>query len=298
MSDGGLVVVDKPAGLTSHDVVARIRRIAGTRRVGHAGTLDPAATGVLLVGVERATRLLGYLAQKDKSYLATIRLGQSTVTDDAESEVTGGASAGGIEQPEVAAGVAKLTGPLSQIPSSVSAVKVDGRRAYARVRAGEDVRLAPRSVVVSTFEVLGIARPTADLLDVRVCVSCSTGTYVRALARDLGSDLGVGGHLTALRRTRVGTFDEAEARTLEVLQDDFGLVSVTDVVRRCFQTVVLDPGMAQGVRHGRRVDLPEGFAPCDAVVGVLDPDGGALAIMSVDGGTLRPLVVLDPATAP
>ncbi len=212
----GLLVVDKPAGWTSHDVVGRARRLVGTRKVGHAGTLDPMATGVLVLGVERATKLLGHLALDTKTYLATIRLGVETSTDDAEGEPTATADASGVDDAAIAAGVAALTGDIAQVPSTVSAIKVDGRRAYERVRAGEEVTLAARPVHVARFDVLAIRRegPTVDL---DVLVDCSSGTYVRALARDLGRGLGVGGHLTALRRTRVGPFTLEHARDLETL---------------------------------------------------------------------------------
>ncbi len=200
-------------------MVARVRRIAGTRRVGHAGTLDPMATGVLVLGVERATKLLGHLALTDKAYAATIRLGQDTVTDDAEGEPTGGSSAAAVTEDDVATGLAALTGVIEQVPSAVSAVKIDGRRAYARVRAGEQVELAARTVTVSRLALAGWSRPAADLLDLDVAVDCSSGTYVRALARDLGAALGVGGHLTALRRTRVGPFTLADAVTLAELAE-------------------------------------------------------------------------------
>jgi tRNA pseudouridine55 synthase len=208
----GLVVVDKPAGLTSHDVVSRLRRILGTRKVGHAGTLDPMATGVLVCGVGRGTKLLGHLALDTKAYAATIRLGATTSTDDAQGETMASTDAGAVSDAAVAAGMAALTGAIEQVPSSVSAIKVDGQRAYARVRAGEQVVLAARPVTVSAFTLL--ARRGDDL---DVLVDCSSGTYVRALARDLGAGLGVGGHLTALRRTRVGPFTLDQARALERL---------------------------------------------------------------------------------
>ena len=210
----GLLVVDKPAGWTSHDVVGRVRRLARTRKVGHAGTLDPMATGVLLLGIGRATRLLGHLALTSKTYEATVRLGATTVTDDAEGEVVEVRDASGVDDQAVRAGLAALTGPISQVPSAVSAVKVDGVRSYARVRSGEAVELAARPVVVSRLDL--VAR-RGDELD--VVVDCSSGTYVRALARDLGASLGVGGHLTALRRTRVGPFDLSAARTLDELAE-------------------------------------------------------------------------------
>ncbi len=208
MTDGkdGLVIVDKPGGMTSHDVVARIRRLAGTRRVGHAGTLDPMATGVLVVGVEKATRLLGYLTLTEKQYDATIRLGQSTSTDDAEGQLTGAASAKNVAPDAIAKAVADLTGEIQQIPPAVSAIKVDGQRAYKLTRAGAAPELKPRPVTVYEFSVTDIRPAGVDLTDLDATVRCSSGTYIRALARDLGAALGTGGHLTALRRTRVGGY--------------------------------------------------------------------------------------------
>lgn len=227
----GVLIVDKPAGWTSHDVVARIRRLAGTRRVGHAGTLDPMATGVLVLGVGRGTKLLTFLVGCDKGYAATVRLGASTVTDDAEGEVVSSTSAGHLTRADIEAAVVPLTGAISQVPSAVSAIKVDGRRAYARVRAGEDVQLPARPVCVERFDVVDVrpVRPAdgvggghdvpdlSDAVDVDIEVDVSSGTYVRALARDLGAALGVGGHLVALRRTRVGSFDVREAQGLDAL---------------------------------------------------------------------------------
>lgn len=215
---GGLVIVDKDSGLTSHDVVARSRKLLQTKKVGHAGTLDPMATGVLVLGVERATKLLGQLLLTTKAYTATIRLGQATNTDDAEGEVTETTPALHVTDDEIAAGVAALTGDIEQVPATVSAIKVDGERAYARVRAGEEVQLAARPVTVSRFDILA-RRDVADgeFVDLDVTVECTSGTYIRALARDLGAALGVGGHLTALRRTRVGPFTLEHARTLEEL---------------------------------------------------------------------------------
>ncbi|MDX2377395.1 tRNA pseudouridine(55) synthase TruB [Microbacterium sp. LRZ72] len=222
----GMVLVDKPAGVTSHDVVARARRALGTRKIGHAGTLDPMATGLLVLGVESATRLLTYLVGLDKTYEATIRLGSATTTDDAEGETLDVASLDTIERvtdPDIAAGVAALTGAISQVPSSVSAIKVDGRRAYDLARKGEDVTLAARAVTVARFDLRAVRR-AAGTIDLDVVIDCSSGTYIRALARDLGADLGVGGHLTALRRTRVGPFavDDAvvpDAIAVEALAD-------------------------------------------------------------------------------
>ncbi|MGB7359395.1 MAG: tRNA pseudouridine(55) synthase TruB, partial [Mycobacterium sp.] len=221
MNLGGLVVVDKPGGLTSHDVVGRCRRIFSTRRVGHAGTLDPMATGVLVVGVERATKILGLLTATDKSYSATLRLGQVTSTEDAEGELLQSVSAADVTDAQIEAAVAPLRGDIDQIPSAVSAIKVDGKRAYQLVRDGHTVELKPRRVRIGRFDVLGVRRGTdpSGVVDVDVEVDCSSGTYIRALARDVGAALGVGGHLTALRRTRVGAFGLDQARTLEQLAE-------------------------------------------------------------------------------
>lgn len=283
----GLVVVDKPQGLTSHDVVARVRRIAGTRKVGHAGTLDPMATGVLVLGLGRATRLLGHLTGADKEYLATIRLGEETVTDDADGDLVAQVSAADVDEPTVRAGVARLTGQIDQVPSSVSAVKVDGRRAYARVRSGEDVVLTARSVTVSAFDVLELRRPTADLVDLDVRVVCSSGTYVRALARDLGRGLRVGGHLTTLRRTRVGRFGLPDASTLAQLEEDLRLLPLARAVSASFPRRDVDPAEAEAVMHGRFLPLSGETGP----TGVFGPDGAVLALMAPEQGQLRPMAV-------
>ncbi len=292
---GGLVVVDKPPGLTSHDVVARVRRLAGTRRVGHAGTLDPMATGVLVVGVERATKLLTYLVGARKEYLATVRLGVATVTDDAEGEVLTRRDASGVTPEGVATGVAALTGDILQVPSAVSAIKVDGRRAYARVRAGESVELAARPVTVDRFDVLARREDTDEglaVLDLDVLVGCSSGTYVRALARDLGERLGVGGHLTALRRTRVGPYGLAQARTLEQLAGAFALLPLAEAARVAFPARELDADEARRLAHGMRLDaVGLGAGP----VAAFAPDGALVAVVTEEGATTRPLVVL---TAP
>ncbi|MDU3567912.1 MAG: tRNA pseudouridine(55) synthase TruB, partial [Cutibacterium avidum] len=214
----GVLVVDKPAGVTSHQVVGRVRRLMGTRKVGHAGTLDPMATGVLVVGVNRATRLLGHLSLHDKDYTATMRLGVSTVTDDAEGDVTAITDASGIDDDAILAATARQTGEILQVPTAVSAIKINGQRAYAKVRAGEDVVLQPRAVTVSRFDITDIRRHD-EVIDVDVEVTCSSGTYVRALARDVGAGLGVGGHLTALRRTRIGPFD-LNAAGPDIFADD------------------------------------------------------------------------------
>ncbi|MGI8528323.1 MAG: tRNA pseudouridine(55) synthase TruB [Geodermatophilaceae bacterium] len=289
----GLVVVDKPTGWTSHDVVGRVRRIVGTRRVGHAGTLDPMATGVLVLGVERATKLLGHLALTDKSYTATIRLGESTVTDDAEGEVLVAVPADRVTEGAVRAAMLELTGRIEQVPSQVSAIKVDGKRSYARVRSGEQVVLAPRAVTVSRFELVTAATPRAGVLDVSVEVHCSTGTYVRALARDLGARLGVGGHLTVLRRTRVGPFDLDAALTLEALAGaaEPVLIGLDDAVAGCFPRRDVDDGQARAVGHGGRLP-PMGLS---GPYGVFGPDGHVIALMAERDGVARSLVVLNPA---
>jgi tRNA pseudouridine55 synthase len=288
----GLVVVDKPADWTSHDVVARIRRLAGTRRVGHAGTLDPMATGVLVVGVERATRLLTYLVGADKEYVTTIRLGESTVTDDAEGDVLERRDAAGVPDEAIAEGVARLTGDLEQVPSSVSAVKVDGRRSYARVRAGEDVELPARPVRVHRFEAVDVRRGSHDglgVVDVDAIVSCSSGTYVRALARDLGRHLGVGGHLTALRRTRVGPYGLDVARTLG---EEFTVLPVADAARAAFPVRELTEEEAARLAHGQRL---QAVGAGEGPVGAFAPDGRLVALVEESGPTAKPLVVLAPA---
>lgn len=283
----GLVVVDKPAGMTSHDVVARVRRIAGTRRVGHAGTLDPAATGVLLVGVGRATRVLGHLAAADKGYEATVRLGETTVTDDAEGEVTARVAAGHVAESEVRKAAAALTGRIAQVPSSVSAVKVGGRRSYARVRAGEAVQLEPRQVVVHALDVHRVVA-VDEVCDVDVSVTCSTGTYVRALARDLGAALEVGGHLVRLRRTRVGPYAVADARSLDDVERDFFVRPLADVVAASFPRRDVSADEARRVAHGGRLQAV-GLGP--GPVGVFAPDGTVLALVEESAGVARPLAV-------
>lgn len=286
MSDG-LVVVDKPAGWTSHDVVARVRKLAATRRIGHAGTLDPMATGVLVLGVGRGTRLLGYLALTDKVYLATIRLGASTVTDDVEGEVTGGADASGVSRSALEAAVGTLTGELQQVPSAVSAIKVDGVRSYTRARAGEEVALAPRAVTVHGFDI-GAVRAEGPYLDLDATIECSSGTYVRALARDLGAALGVGGHLTALRRTRVGPYDVGMARTLDQLAAHLEVVALEDVAAAAFPRLDVDAETAVRVANG--VPLPAtglGSGP----VAVFGPDGALLSLVEDRGPRAKHLAV-------
>lgn len=281
----GLVVVDKPQGITSHDVVARVRRLAGTRKVGHAGTLDPMATGVLVVGVDRATRLLGHLALTEKSYDATARLGVSTVTDDAEGEVTATASASHLDEAAVRAAFAEQVGEIDQVPTAVSAVKVDGVRAYQRVRAGEDVALEPRRVTVHELTVTGVRRE-GEHLDVDLSLRCSSGTYVRAVARDIGAALGVGGHLTALRRTAVGPYGLDAARTLDQLADDFRLLPIADAARAAFPARDLDEASAAAVRVGRALDVD-----IDGLTALFAPDGEFLALYEPRDGQARSVAV-------
>jgi tRNA pseudouridine55 synthase len=283
-SASGLVVVDKPGGITSHDVVARVRRLAGTRKVGHAGTLDPMATGVLVLGVERATRLLGHLMLTEKTYDATIRLGVTTSTDDAEGEVLATASARHVHDALVAGAVTDFVGVIDQVPSAVSAIKVDGRRAYARVRAGEQVVLEPRRVTVHELVVHGV-RPVGDVVDVDVTVRCSSGTYVRAIARDLGVALGVGGHLIALRRTAVGPFRLDDAHTLEKLAEHLVVLPIA-AARAGFAHLDLSDEQAADVRFGRplSVELP-------GLTALFDPAGELLALYEPREGRARAVAV-------
>lgn len=286
----GFVVVDKPAGMTSHDVVARLRRLAGTRRVGHGGTLDPMATGVLVVAVGRATRLLTYVSGRGKSYQATIRLGRSTLTDDAEGEATGGASAGSVSVESVRGGLAALTGDIQQVPSAVSAIKIDGRRAYRRVRDGEDVALPARPVTVSRLDMGAVRSVPGGLLDVEVSLDCSSGTYVRAIARDLGVSLGVGGHLTALRRTRVDGFTLAEAAGLDALADQDNPVNLTPAAAadRLLPRRDVDAATAARLVHGAPLPGLDRTGP----YAVFGPDGDLLAVVAERDGMARPQIVL------
>jgi tRNA pseudouridine55 synthase len=288
----GIVIVDKPAGMTSHDVVSRCRRIFGTRKVGHAGTLDPMATGVLVIGIERATKILGLLSGTSKSYAATIRLGRTTTTDDAEGEVVQDISAAEVTDDAINAGVAVLRGEISQRPSTVSAIKVGGKRAYQLVREGQEVELAARTVRIDRFDVLAIRRDGA-FVDIDVEVDCSSGTYIRALARDLGSDVGVGGHLTALRRTRVGGYGLDHARTLDQLGDHPALSYTLD--QACllgFPRRDITAEQAVDAGHGR----PLPAAGIEGVYAATDPEGRVLALLEDTGGTTKSVVVVRPAT--
>ncbi|MEU4675907.1 tRNA pseudouridine(55) synthase TruB [Micromonospora sp. NPDC023737] len=294
MSADGLIVVDKSGGMTSHDVVARIRRLARTRRVGHGGTLDPMATGVLVIGVGRATRLLTYVIGAGKSYTATIRLGQATVTDDAEGEVVRTVPAGQVTDEAVRDALAALTGEIDQVPSAVSAIKINGQRAYKRVREGETVELPARRVTVSRLELLAVRRDQPDVVDVDVDVTCSSGTYIRAIARDAGLALGVGGHLTALRRTAVGSFSLTEAATLDELEQrapDVVNLPLAAAADRFFPRRDATAAEAAVLSHGGPLE-PAGIAGPYAV---FDPAGGLIAIVSEREGRARAEIVLAPA---
>jgi len=304
MSASGLVIVDKPGGMTSHDVVARVRRLAGTRKVGHAGTLDPMATGVLVVGVQQATRLLGYLMLTEKEYAATIRLGQSTSTDDAEGETTGTSSAAGVSAETLAAAMAGLTGDIKQVPPAVSAVKVDGQRAYRLTRAGAAPELKARPVTVSELAVTALHRD-GDYLDVDATVRCSSGTYIRALARDLGAALGTGGHLTRLRRTRVGSYRVEEARTLDQLAERFAVLPLAQAASAAFPRRDLTADEARRLANGGRLAPAGVSAETPAVApgrsgpgpagpgptAAYAPDGSLVALVTEESGQARPLVV-------
>ncbi|MBO1336019.1 tRNA pseudouridine(55) synthase TruB [Streptomyces sp. VRA16 Mangrove soil] len=290
----GLVIVDKPSGFTSHDVVAKMRGIAKTRRVGHAGTLDPMATGVLVLGVERATKLLGHLALTEKEYLGTIRLGQNTLTDDAEGEITSSADASGVKRDAVDAGIAKLTGDIMQVPSKVSAIKINGVRSYKRARDGEEFDIPARPVKISSFTVYDIRDAVAEdgtpVLDLVVSVVCSSGTYIRALARDLGADLGVGGHLTALRRTRVGPYKLDSARTLDQLQETLTVMPVAEAAAAAFPRWDVDVRRGKLLLNGVRIEMPDAYAGKGSVA-VFGPDGQFLALVEESKGKAKSLAV-------
>jgi tRNA pseudouridine55 synthase len=286
------VIVDKPAGMTSHDVVGRCRRFFGTRKVGHAGTLDPMATGVLVVGIERATKILGLLTATDKSYAGTIRLGQTTSTEDAEGEVLQTFSAVHLTDAAIEAAIAGLRGPIDQIPSAVSAIKVNGQRAYKLAREGQTVELAARRVRIERFDVVAVRR-TGGFVDVDVDVDCSSGTYIRALARDVGMTLGVGGHLTALRRTRVGRYGLAEAHTLDQLAESPQLSHTLD--EACllgFPRRDLTDAESESASNGRAL-APIGI---DGVYAATAPDGRVIALLADDGSRTQSIVVIRPST--
>jgi tRNA pseudouridine55 synthase len=289
----GILLVDKPGGMTSHDVVSATRRLAGTRKVGHAGTLDPMATGLLVLGVNSSTRLLTFVVGLDKEYLATIRLGEATTTDDAEGEVVSSAAPGlvqALRDDEIAARIARLTGDIEQTPSAVSAIKVDGKRAYALVREGVEVKLKARPVTVAEFEVLSRTPATsatgAAVLDLAVRVVCSSGTYIRALARDLGRSLDTGGHLVALRRTRIGPFSVDAAADLAAVVVTESLLPPSRAASALFPTLHLDDQQTIDLGHGKRLalgDVPDATGPVAAIA----PDGRLVGLVGVSSGTAR-----------
>ncbi|CAL9406280.1 tRNA pseudouridine(55) synthase TruB [Streptomyces sp. enrichment culture] len=290
----GLVIVDKPSGFTSHDVVAKMRGIARTRRVGHAGTLDPMATGVLVLGVEKATKLLGHLALTEKEYLGTVRLGQNTVTDDAEGDITSSTDASKVTREALDARIAELTGDIMQVPSKVSAIKINGVRSYKRAREGEDFDIPARPVTVSSFDLYDVREAVAEdgtpVLDLVVSVVCSSGTYIRALARDLGAGLGVGGHLTALRRTRVGPYRLDTARTLEQLQQELTVMPIAEAAAAAFPRWDVDARHARLLTNGVRLEMPEMYAGAGPVA-VFGPEGGLLALVEEHRGKAKSLAV-------
>jgi tRNA pseudouridine55 synthase len=307
--------------MTSHDVVARIRRLAGTRRVGHAGTLDPMATGVLVIGIEKATRLLGHLTLTEKEYAATIRLGQSTVTDDAEGEILAAPAGHHVAASEIAddalrAALAALTGEIKQVPPKVSAIKVAGQRAYHLTRSGAAPELQARLVTVRRLDLLAV-RPAGDLLDIDVAVTCSSGTYIRAIARDLGAALRTGGHLTVLRRTRVGPYPIGEARTLEQLAEAFAVTPLAEAAQAAFPRLDLTAEEARLVSHGVRLatvaservrplaadrvasgqapaDEPASRHPARGPLAAFGPDGRLIALLDEEQGQIQPIAVFVP----
>jgi tRNA pseudouridine55 synthase len=293
----GLVLIDKPSGWTSHDVVARLRKLAGTRRVGHAGTLDPMATGLLLIGINSATKLLTFLVGENKTYEATIRLGAATVTDDRESEFTSVADAARVSALTVdrlETALSALRGPIEQVPSSVSAIKVDGERAYAKVRSGDEVKLKARPVTIQRFEVVGEPRLVLEgentFFDFEAIIDCSSGTYIRALARDLGSSLGVGGHLTALRRTKIGSYEISQAQSLDGLTAEaLAVLPIEQAAKQQFQTRELSDQEVIDIRHGKRLPVvsESELQPTAA----LDQNGELIAMLTKSGNAAKSLVV-------
>ncbi len=306
-SRSGLLLLDKAADWTSHDVVAKVRGIAKTRRVGHAGTLDPMATGLLILGLNNATKLLTFLVGEDKTYLTTIRLGASTITDDRESDYLSIAAPGAVDQlsaESIRALIATLTGEIMQVPSSVSAIKVNGERAYAKVRGGDEVKLAARPITVSRFDMLGDLRLVEEgghkFVDLDAIIDCSSGTYIRALARDLGAALGVGGHLTALRRTRIGGYNVTNAVGIDALNaDELNILASRDAARAQFDSRELSAQEVVDIRHGKRIALgqvePSPTAR-DRTIAAFAPDGALIAMLTKSGGQLKSAVVFQEET--
>jgi len=297
----GLVIVDKPGGITSHDVVSRMRRIAQTRRVGHAGTLDPMATGVLVLGLNRGTRLLHYLIGADKTYEATIRLGVTTTTEDVEGQIVQMIGAPHLNQDQIEAAVGSLRGEIMQVPSAVSAIKVDGKRSYQRVRDGEEVALPPRRVRIEQFtwcnQRAGLAADDVAVTDIDVSVTCSSGTYIRALARDLGQALGVGGHLTRLRRTRVGNYSLGQSHSLEDLENVLKPLALGPAAREIFPVRELTQREARALSFGNWIAASAGdpSGTKERPVAGVNSAGELIALLATAGGEYRPVVVFAPA---
>lgn len=292
----GILLIDKPQGITSHDAVARTRKAAGTRKVGHAGTLDPMATGLLVLGINSSTRLLTFVVGLDKEYFATVRLGASSNTDDAEGELSALADATAITAEQLEEALAPLRGAVSQVPSSVSAIRIDGKRAYTLAREGETVDIPARDVTISALEVLDTRQAVDGFLDIDIRVECSSGTYIRAIARDLGASLGVGGHLTALRRTRIGPFLVTDASALDTLDVAASLLPPTSVATRLFDRYDLTPGQAIDLGHGKRLTVDKS-EPSRAPVAAIAPDGRLIGLVEFVDGIGRPIVNFPPDEA-
>jgi tRNA pseudouridine55 synthase len=286
MTDGFLVV-DKAGGMTSHDVVAVGRKALGTRKVGHAGTLDPMATGILVLGFGNGTRLLQYITDGDKSYLATIVLGASTITDDKEGEVISSAHAADVADNEIERVLKSMIGTIAQRPSSVSAVKVGGERAYDRVRAGETFELEARNVTITQLDILAV-RHLDVTTEVDIEVACSAGTFIRAIARDLGQALKVGGHLSALRRTRVAGFTESDAVSFQDLKDQkFSPLNLADVARTTFSVRELTLEEVKELSFGR----PLSENGSTSITAAMSPDNRLIALLKDDGKHAKPIAV-------
>ncbi|SIS43609.1 tRNA pseudouridine55 synthase [Corynebacterium appendicis CIP 107643] len=292
LSTSGVVVVDKPAGVTSHDVVARLRRFFGTRKVGHAGTLDPMATGVLVAGIERGTKLLAHLVADEKVYSTTIRLGAATSTDDAEGDALRESDASQVSDAEIMEQVRALTGDIMQVPSKVSAIKIGGKRAHELVREGKEVEIPPRPVTIVSFDVSGIRRE-GTFVDIDARVHCSSGTYIRSLARDMGDALGVGGHLTALRREASGPFTLEHARTLDELEDHVALsLTLDEALTTAWPVLEVTADEYAALAMGKWLE-PRGLKGVHAAVG---PDGRAVALVKEKGNRLSTTFVARPST--
>ena len=283
----GLAFIDKPSGWTSHDVVAKLRGIAGTRRVGHAGTLDPMATGLLVLGIDAGTKLLTFLVGANKTYEARMRLGATTVTDDAEGEITSTNDASAISKSQIEAVLNSLRGEIMQVPSSVSAIKIDGERAYAKVRGGDEVKLAARPITIHRFEITSELAIVDGFVDFDAVIECSSGTYIRALARDLGQALGVGGHLTALRRTKVGSYSVADAQSMETLtRENLRITPLAEAAVANFEEFALTEQQVIDIRHGKRIT---GAVQGDLVAATYD--GDLIAMLEPVGEKLKSVVV-------